>query len=299
MSFIDTYRNVRETEKTDKEDLENYGKALDDYVAGYNKGKKKSETKTRADLEDAIKRLGVAEGSLTKDSSTGDIARYGIGILDDLNNDSEIDFGTYVNEKGTKEQREAWDSLNEAYSKANGYKPTKQKAPDNWFEAIGNGIASGAEGLGKGISAIFETPYWARVGANAGKWQRTVNAMQGDYEAYNKSLANNKYSFLDDPDKYIKAATSKEEGSGDKASDSGSDSGSTSSSNDTVEFTLTKANDPNYKGFGQKLVDLGLATDNGLWGENGDVAYYTKQLNNQGIYGNLPIGKKITLTRRK
>lgn len=68
---------------------------------------------------------------------------------------------------------------------------------------------------------------------------------------------------------------------------------------DVVEFSLTRGNDPNYRGFGQKLVDLGLATNNGLWGENGDVAYYTKQLNNQGIYGNLPIGKTIRLTRRK
>lgn len=54
--------------------------------------------------------------------------------------------------------------------------------------------------------------------------------------------------------------------------------------------------------FGQKIIDLGLATDNGLWGDNGDVAYYTQQLWDQGALdenGNLRIGKTITLRKRK
>lgn len=29
---------------------------------------------------------------------------------------------------------------------------------------------------------------------------------------------------------------------------------------------------------GQKIIDAGLATDNGLWGDNGDVAYYANQM---------------------
>lgn len=54
--------------------------------------------------------------------------------------------------------------------------------------------------------------------------------------------------------------------------------------------------------FGQKIIDLGLATDNGLWGDNGDVAYYTKQLRDQGAldaYGNVILGKTWKLKRRK
>lgn len=51
--------------------------------------------------------------------------------------------------------------------------------------------------------------------------------------------------------------------------------------------------------FGQVILDLGLNTDHGLWGEDGDVAYYTAQLHNQGIYGNIPIGTTITLKPRK
>lgn len=51
--------------------------------------------------------------------------------------------------------------------------------------------------------------------------------------------------------------------------------------------------------FGQVIKDLGLNTYHGLWGEDGDVAYYTEQLHDQGIYGNIPIGTTIYLTPRK
>lgn len=50
--------------------------------------------------------------------------------------------------------------------------------------------------------------------------------------------------------------------------------------------------------FGQVICDLGLKTSHGLWGADGDVAYYTEQLHKQGIYGNIPIGTTITLTPR-
>ena len=54
--------------------------------------------------------------------------------------------------------------------------------------------------------------------------------------------------------------------------------------------------------FGQVILDLGLGTGNGLWGTNGDVDYYTRQLIEQGAlnnYGNIPIGTTIKLRRRK
>ena len=51
--------------------------------------------------------------------------------------------------------------------------------------------------------------------------------------------------------------------------------------------------------FGQVICDLGLKTAHGLWGPDGDVAYYTEQLHKQGIYGNIPISTTIYLTPRK
>ncbi len=52
--------------------------------------------------------------------------------------------------------------------------------------------------------------------------------------------------------------------------------------------------------FGQVIKDLGLATSHGLWDPiDGDVAYYTNQLHEQGIWGNIPVGTTIKLTPRK
>lgn len=61
-----------------------------------------------------------------------------------------------------------------------------------------------------------------------------------------------------------------------------------------IEYTY-KAGDT----FGQVLLDLGLSTSTTLWGDNGDVAYYTNQLHDQGIWGNIPVGTTIKLTPRK
>ena len=54
--------------------------------------------------------------------------------------------------------------------------------------------------------------------------------------------------------------------------------------------------------FGQVISDLGLKTDAGLWGADGDVAYYTQQLIDQGALdarGNIPIGTTIRLRKRR
>lgn len=63
---------------------------------------------------------------------------------------------------------------------------------------------------------------------------------------------------------------------------------------DYVEYTYKRGDT-----FGQVIKDLGLNTKKGLWGSDGDVAFYTKQLREQGIPGMVPIGTKIRLKRRK
>lgn len=66
------------------------------------------------------------------------------------------------------------------------------------------------------------------------------------------------------------------------------------SSDEYVEYTY-KPGDT----FGQVILDLGINTNKGLWGSDGDVAFYTKQLRQQGIPGMVPIGTKIRLKKRK
>lgn len=62
---------------------------------------------------------------------------------------------------------------------------------------------------------------------------------------------------------------------------------------ETVDYTYQPGDN-----FGNVLIKMGLSDGRNLWGPNGDVAYYTKQLNDQGIYGNIPIGTTIRLRRR-
>lgn len=68
-------------------------------------------------------------------------------------------------------------------------------------------------------------------------------------------------------------------------------------SDDFIEFTYVPGDT-----FGQKILDLGIGTDNGLWGENGDVAFYTQQLIDGGYLddnGNVKLGVPIRLKKRK
>lgn len=54
--------------------------------------------------------------------------------------------------------------------------------------------------------------------------------------------------------------------------------------------------------FGQKIIDSGLATDHGLWGEDGDVAYYANQLRENGALSDpnaVDYGQRFTLRKRK
>lgn len=73
----------------------------------------------------------------------------------------------------------------------------------------------------------------------------------------------------------------------------------TEDNSEVIEYTY-KPGDT----FGQVITNLGLRTNNGLWGPNGDVAYYTQQLVDQGVWEdgvphNIPIGTTIKLRRRK
>lgn len=78
------------------------------------------------------------------------------------------------------------------------------------------------------------------------------------------------------------------------AEDAEDKSQATAESADIVEYTY-KPGDM----FGQVLMKTGLSDGRNLWGPNGDVEYYRKQLHDQGLYGNIPVGKKIKLRRRK
>ncbi len=81
-----------------------------------------------------------------------------------------------------------------------------------------------------------------------------------------------------------------------KAADEAAANLAESAESDIVEYTY-KPGDT----FGQVIKNLGLQTDKGLWGPDGDVAWYSEQLYDQGAVnsrGNIPIGTTIRLRRR-
>lgn len=63
---------------------------------------------------------------------------------------------------------------------------------------------------------------------------------------------------------------------------------------DEIEYTY-KPGDT----FAQFLINSGLSDGSNLWGPNGDVEYYRKQLAEQGYTGNIPVGTRLKLKKRK
>lgn len=78
-----------------------------------------------------------------------------------------------------------------------------------------------------------------------------------------------------------------------KKAKSSNKSSSTKKSDSSVSYVYQSGDT-----FGQVIKSLGLSTSHGLWGEDGDVRYYTEQLHEQGIYGNIQVGTEIKLTPR-
>lgn len=293
MSFTDELRKNREDAKKAAAEAEAaeakrsdaadaFNMRLDDFVSQYRKWSSNNKDAKYAKATDdelkervtgLIQKAGVADEQINSgDTNSYDYYKYGVDFLNGM--DSKKSKGLFG---GVKNRIKAVSELSASDQAA---LVEAAKFEDNYKKYKKGGID------------------W-RVGIDQEKAAKGMQVRKRlDAATRQKNRADNANDFFDIFENYESYMTKDDgEKNGSKEGSKASASGTTDS--DTVEFTLNKANDPNYKGFGQKLVDLGLATDNGLWGENGDVAYYTKQLNDQGIYGNLPIGKKITLKRRK
>lgn len=294
MSFTDELRKNREDAKKAAAEAEAaeakrsdaadaFNMRLDDFVSQYRKWSSNNKDAKYAKATDdelkervtgLIQKAGVADEQINSgDTNSYDYYKYGVDFLNGMDSKkSKGLFGGVKNRIRSVVELSASDkaALAEAAKFEDNYKKYKNGEIQDWRAGIDQEKAAKGMQVRKSL----------------------------DTATRKKNRADNANDFFDIFENYESYMTKDEgEKNGSKEGSTASTSGTTDS--DTVEFTLNKANDPNYKGFGQKLVDLGLATDNGLWGENGDVAYYTKQLNDQGIYGNLPIGKKITLKRRK
>lgn len=340
-SVLDKYRVSRDAraakEQEAKDAANDYNNELSKFAASYLNwaGKKGGGKYSNEDIssiidrtKNMVKALGIADKKLARDASDVDIAKYGTKYLRGIaNGDSEdSSFEYYVKNFGSDDLKNAlsWQDTKDrmaqmgigsnnnflnAFREDNDEKAAKaaikqgKKDYEAWksnrsndlydlfenYDDWSNNTLEGRIATGKfGLNFLFGDD--ESTASSDKKKPMTFEDIKKDYESNQEKLKEAKDAYNKVNSLFNNMFKGKSSG------------GSESSSDDVVEFTLPKANDPNYKGFGQKIIDLGLATDHGLWGADGDVEFYTKQLYDQGALderGNLKIGVPIKLKRRK
>lgn len=327
MGFLDELRGTQNTEvaNTKKADSENFDWASNEggFYNAYRQALQDSGKKPISynDFTKKVKgfvgAMGVEDGKWTKedfDAGKFDWSTYNeyanslmptlFGGIDpqQLYNDDITSVFKKNSSKLTGDVAEAYKRVKDRQDLLS----VEDRAAQRWSDdnTIGDVAANLWNGMwdriGTGIGAVWGSPYQMN-----GQMERDITTLRN----YAKQQLANSVDMLDNYESYIEKyrAQKTEDAKNEKSSESkSSDSNSSKDSGDTtgdeVTFTISKANDPNYKGFGQKIVDLGLATDKGLWGSDGDVQFYTKQLYDQGALdgsGNLKIGVPIKLKKRK
>lgn len=290
---------------------------------------------------DFIGRMGVADGKWTQEDfdnrnySNGDYDAYANELMSDLfgGYDPVQGSGTWSMETGMNhppvydavkntntmdsETKAAYERMKK-YGYANNWTPdainermTDRMADNssvNWWDYGLDALAYAGDWIGSGAAAIWNTPYnmqgyyddMATVKAWEDKQKNNAVDMLDNYETYIAKYEESKKNEKSDSDNSAEGGSN--EGSstegGSTSTPKGDSFGDDVSEGETISYTY-KPGDT----FGQVVLDLGLGTGNGLWGTDGDVAFYNKQLWEQNaidpVTGNIPIGTVIKLRKRK
>lgn len=305
-SFIKTLRDAQAYNIEDAERRSNiindWGKTLDSFTEGYNQylenngAKKVSKEKAKTILRDFVKKAAVADGKWTQsqidegDYDETDFQEYGTNAIRSLFGETGgMTLDEYIEKNGD-------DDTKKYYKESNRERSTGEKIA----RGAGASVVAGALTAMGPLGLLGGALGFGAGAAQDSNRKKKLNDLVDKYNEEHNSALNSGYDAIINADKYLENKRPGEEGGGSGSSSGG---GSTSGTTDEeVSFTVSSANDPNYRGFGQKIVDLGLATDKGLWGSDGDVQFYTKQLYDQGALdsrGNLKIGVPIKLKKRK
>lgn len=299
MAFLENIRSGQQQSNDDSQAIADFNDAVTQYAKGYSQWAKDNNGKFKgssaADIEarvrNLVKQAGISDGAFGEDATDAQIATYGNDFLSQMQEEQNFGFSDYIRKYGTEKQQKAYEKV----------KRNAEGALDRNKNPYRAGLRT---------ALMMEATPWfianeigTNIEQNAAK--ETLNAANADYNNWLKEANKSGYDLFDNYENYIGSNSdnaSGETANAANATKASATGGTSSSDGDVVTFQLDRANDPNYKGFGQKIVDLGLATDNGLWGSNGDVAFYTKQLYEQGAVdknGNLKVGVPIKLRRRK
>lgn len=307
MAFIDTLRETQKYTQDDTERRSNIVKEWNDlseqFMNSYNSylkntGRKEiSDLTAREKLRDFIGRAGVEDGKWSSDDYSNsnydeyDFQEYGTQTIKDLfGENGAMDFGTYVEKYGNADQKKTYERLNR-----------EQSTGEKVARGVGASLIPGALNV-MGPLGWASAAFGFGAAANAdSKSRKSLSELKEKYAKEHNGAINTAFDAFENADKYLANRDKVSAGTG-GGSQSNTTDGSSDTTSEEVTFTLPRANDPSYRGFGQKIVDLGLATNKGLWGSDGDVQFYTKQLYEQGAVdknGNLKIGVPIKLRRRR
>lgn len=183
----------------------------------------------------------------------------------------------------------------EGYSSEDNYAKIRRNTNEHSMKYTGSNVSENEasdilKNSGNVRRLVTDTYAFAKAkGATDDEAQSLVNdTIDQYYSLKNKTVSetnsDNQEVAAKNPDAEAAAAGSIEGNSNENNSDE----------DEYVEFTV-KPGDT----FGQMLVDAGLVTDNGLWGPNGDVAYYSQQLNDQNGMNLIYPGQVIRFKKRK
>lgn len=307
MAFIDTLRETQKYTQDDTERRSNIVKEWNDlseqFTNSYNSylkntGRKEiSDLTAREKLRDFIGRAGVEDGKWSSDDYSNsnydeyDFQEYGTQTIKDLfGENGAMDFGAYVEKYGNADQKKTYERLNR-----------EQSTGEKVARGVGASLIPGALNV-MGPLGWASAAFGFGAAANAdSKSRKSLSELKEKYVKEHNGAINTAFDAFENADKYLANRDKVSTGTG-GGSQSNTTDGSSDTTSEEVTFTLPRANDPSYRGFGQKIVDLGLATNKGLWGSDGDVQFYTKQLYEQGAVdknGNLKIGVPIKLRRRR
>lgn len=307
MAFIDTLRETQRYTQDDTERRSNIAKEWNDlseqFTNSYNSylkntGRKEiSNLTAREKLRDFIGRAGVEDGKWSSDDYSNsnydeyDFQEYGAQTIKDLfGENGAMDFGAYVEKYGNADQKKTYERLNR-----------EQSTGERVARGVGASLIPGALNV-MGPLGWASAAFGFGAAANAdSKSRKSLSELKEKYVKEHNGAINTAFDAFENADKYLANRDKVSTGTG-GGSQSNTTDGSSDTTSEEVTFTLPRANDPSYRGFGQKIVDLGLATNKGLWGSDGDVQFYTKQLYEQGAVdknGNLKIGVPIKLRRRR
>lgn len=307
MAFIDTLRETQKYTQDDTERRSNIVKEWNDlseqFTNSYNSylkntGRKEiSDLTAREKLRDFIGRAGVEDGKWSSDDYSNsnydeyDFQEYGTQTIKDLfGENGGMDFGAYVEKYGNADQKKTYERLNR-----------EQSTGEKVARGVGASLIPGALNV-MGPLGWASAAFGFGAAANAdSKSRKSLSELKEKYVKEHNGAINTAFDAFENADKYLANRDKVSKGTG-GGSQSNTTDGSSDTTSEEVTFTLPRANDPSYRGFGQKIVDLGLATNKGLWGSDGDVQFYTKQLYEQGAVdknGNLKIGVPIKLRRRR